>query len=89
MQADDASAAQNVDRLHQKAGTKDVVELHGRVDVVECSACAASTMPRTEFHDVLVRLNPEFAVKTSTQLRPDGDVGLPRRRACASLYAAG
>ena len=71
----DRASAQNVDRLHQKAGAKDVVELHGRVDVVECSACAASTMPRTDFHDVLMRLNPAFAVTPSTQLRPDGDVG--------------
>jgi NAD-dependent SIR2 family protein deacetylase len=27
---------QNVDRLHQKAGSRDVVDLHGRLDIVRC-----------------------------------------------------
>lgn len=30
---------QNVDRLHQRAGSRDVVELHGNLDEVRCSAC--------------------------------------------------
>lgn len=31
---------QNVDRLHQRAGSRDVVELHGNIDEVRCVACA-------------------------------------------------
>src|SRR5262245_3105751 len=30
---------QNVDGLHQKAGSRSVVDLHGRLDRVECLAC--------------------------------------------------
>ena len=32
---------QNVDRLHHRAGSKNVVELHGRNDVVRCLSCHA------------------------------------------------
>lgn len=30
---------QNVDGLHHRAGSKNVIELHGRLDVVRCCAC--------------------------------------------------
>ena len=30
---------QNVDGLHQAAGSRNVIDLHGRVDVVRCLAC--------------------------------------------------
>ena len=30
---------QNVDRLHQKAGTREVIDLHGRLDEVICLSC--------------------------------------------------
>lgn len=30
---------QNVDGLHERAGSSSVIELHGRLDVVRCSAC--------------------------------------------------
>ncbi len=30
---------QNVDGLHQKAGSKNVIDLHGRVDRVSCLSC--------------------------------------------------
>ena len=32
---------QNVDRLHQRAGSDAVLDLHGRVDQVRCLACRA------------------------------------------------
>jgi NAD-dependent deacetylase len=32
---------QNVDGLHQKAGSTDVIELHGNLQRVKCSVCAA------------------------------------------------
>lgn len=31
---------QNVDGLHHRAGSENVLELHGRLDVVRCSACS-------------------------------------------------
>ncbi|CAM5451382.1 NAD-dependent protein deacetylase OS=Streptomyces antimycoticus OX=68175 GN=cobB1 PE=3 SV=1 [Streptomyces antimycoticus] len=38
---------QNVDGLHQAAGSEDVVELHGSLDRVVCLACRTSS-PRRE-----------------------------------------
>lgn len=34
---------QNVDRLHQRAGSRAVIDLHGRLDVVVCLGCGART----------------------------------------------
>lgn len=31
---------QNIDRLHQKAGSRNVIELHGRFDEVQCLRCS-------------------------------------------------
>jgi NAD-dependent deacetylase len=31
---------QNVDRLHQRAGSRDVLELHGNLDEVRCTRCS-------------------------------------------------
>jgi NAD-dependent SIR2 family protein deacetylase len=36
-----ALVTQNVDGLHQRAGSRDVIDLHGRLDVVVCLGCAA------------------------------------------------
>jgi NAD-dependent deacetylase sirtuin 4 len=48
---------QNVDRLHQIAGSKKVLELHGTTHTVVCMTCKAST-PRSEMQLWLARLNP-------------------------------
>jgi NAD-dependent SIR2 family protein deacetylase len=37
---------QNVDGLHQRAGHANVVDLHGRIDVVTCLGCGARDLPR-------------------------------------------
>lgn len=34
---------QNVDRLHQRAGSRDVLELHGNLDEVRCTRCGVTT----------------------------------------------
>ena len=34
---------QNVDRLHQRAGSRSVIDLHGRLDVVVCMDCGERT----------------------------------------------
>ena len=40
---------QNIDGLHQRAGSQDVIELHGNATTVGCLACAKS-WPREEIH---------------------------------------
>ncbi|MBI5331671.1 MAG: urea transporter [Betaproteobacteria bacterium] len=37
-----AVVTQNVDGLHQKAGAQQVIDLHGRIDHVECVACGSA-----------------------------------------------
>jgi NAD-dependent SIR2 family protein deacetylase len=65
---------QNVDGLHQAAGTPDVVDLHGRLDRVICLHCKA-TSSREELDRRLRSANPGFEA-AATQVNPDGDVEL-------------
>ena len=65
---------QNVDRLHQAAGSREVIDLHGRLDLVRCMACSA-VRPRADFQDDLVRLNASWAGMDAAAL-PDGDAEL-------------
>jgi len=62
---------QNVDRLHQRAGSAAVVDLHGRVDRVRCLACGHGT-DREQIQQQLLRANPGFVLRPA-QARPDGD----------------
>jgi NAD-dependent SIR2 family protein deacetylase len=66
---------QNVDGLHQAAGTPDVVELHGSLDRVICLSCRG-TSPREELDRRFRDANPDFDV-AATRVNPDGDVELP------------
>jgi NAD-dependent SIR2 family protein deacetylase len=65
---------QNVDGLHQAAGSRDVVDLHGRVDVVRCLGCERH-LPRAHVHAELVERNPAFAALDAAAA-PDGDAAL-------------
>jgi NAD-dependent SIR2 family protein deacetylase len=65
---------QNVDGLHQQAGSRRVIDLHGRLDAVICLKCRYQE-PREMFQQALARNNPEFAALTTT-LGPDGDADL-------------
>ncbi|MFD9738525.1 NAD-dependent protein deacetylase [Umezawaea sp. NPDC059074] len=65
---------QNVDGLHQAAGTPDAVELHGSLDRVVCLDCRA-TSPREDLDRRLRAANPAFE-GTATRINPDGDVEL-------------
>jgi NAD-dependent deacetylase len=38
----DAVVTQNVDRLHRKAGTEHLIEVHGSIDTCSCTSCHAS-----------------------------------------------
>jgi NAD-dependent SIR2 family protein deacetylase len=65
---------QNVDRLHQAAGSREVIDLHGRLDLVRCMACAAAGR-RADYQDELVRLNADW-VELDAAALPDGDADL-------------
>lgn len=63
---------QNVDGLHQKAGSKNVVELHGRLDRVLCTGCG-DILARSELDGRIFSLNPDFKVTEAIEFSPDGD----------------
>jgi NAD-dependent SIR2 family protein deacetylase len=65
---------QNVDGLHQAAGSRNVIDLHGRVDVVRCMACE-QRVPRERVQAELTRRNPGFA-DLPALAAPDGDADL-------------
>ncbi|MEV6343893.1 NAD-dependent protein deacetylase [Actinoplanes sp. NPDC051851] len=65
---------QNVDGLHQAAGARDVVELHGNLARITCLACGVLT-PREAFAVRLTDANPRFAA-VATAVNADGDVEL-------------
>jgi NAD-dependent SIR2 family protein deacetylase len=71
----DLIITQNVDRLHQRAGSRRVVDLHGRLDRVRCLSCAALLGRETLQHDLL-RANPGCQ-QTALKNLPDGDADLP------------
>lgn len=65
---------QNVDGLHQAAGSRAVIDLHGRIDTVRCLSCERRG-PRAEFQAELARRNPAFA-DLAARTAPDGDADL-------------
>ena len=66
---------QNVDRLHQRAGSGKVVDLHGRLDRVQCLECS-HYYGREQIQAQLVRENP-WVNKPDSDPRPDGDADVP------------
>lgn len=65
---------QNVDRLHQKAGSHTTIDLHGRADEVICMHCHFRES-RAQTHQRCAAANPEFAGLTASAA-PDGDADL-------------
>ncbi|MFD3613350.1 NAD-dependent protein deacetylase [Streptomyces atroolivaceus] len=65
---------QNVDGLHQAAGSEDVVELHGSLERVVCLSCGAFS-PRRELARRLEEANVGFA-PVAAAINPDGDADL-------------
>ena len=67
---------QNVDGLHEAAGSRSVCALHGRIADVVCLACGRGSS-RSALQDRMRDLNPDFAEEHAAVLaRPDGDVEL-------------
>lgn len=73
----DQVITQNVDGLHQRAGARQVLELHGSLARVVCLDCEEVTT-REQVHAWLAEANPDFLGRTADprQVRPDGDVVL-------------
>jgi NAD-dependent SIR2 family protein deacetylase len=67
---------QNVDGLHQAAGSQNVIDLHGRVDEVRCMSCERRS-PRAQLQADLIARNPAFA-DLDAFAAPDGDAELDR-----------
>jgi len=55
---------QNVDGLHQKAGSRDVIELHGNVWRARCTVCRLH-------HDMAQSTRPEACPSCGNAFRPD------------------
>lgn len=70
----DAVITQNVDGLHQAAGSRSVVDLHGRLDRVACLDCGA-VVERARIEERLVAANGEWSLMAGLA-NPDGDVEL-------------
>jgi NAD+-dependent protein deacetylase sirtuin 4 len=66
---------QNVDRLHHRAGSRDVIELHGALAEVRCLQCDRIES-REELQGRLLAMNPGFDQRHA-DLAPDGDAELP------------
>ncbi len=65
---------QNVDGLHQSAGSRRVIDLHGRLDALVCLDCAHGGDRHALQHELAAR-NPAFA-GLAAGAAPDGDADL-------------
>jgi NAD-dependent SIR2 family protein deacetylase len=65
---------QNVDRLHQAAGSLGVIDLHGRLDQVRCMECG-EVLEREAVQLDLLERNPAWAELDASEA-PDGDADL-------------
>lgn len=67
---------QNVDLLHEAAGSRSVIDLHGRYDRVVCLRCG-TVVPRAELAVRLEALNPGFVESVGAvgdiEIAPDAD----------------
>ena len=67
---------QNVDGLHEAAGSRRLVALHGRIADVVCLGCRR-TSSRAALHERLAASNPGWERRhAAAEVRPDGDVDL-------------
>jgi NAD-dependent SIR2 family protein deacetylase len=65
---------QNVDGLHQRAGSRLLTELHGSLQSVDCLDCGAS-LARAGVQQALLERNPQLAAVCGS-IAPDGDARL-------------
>ena len=70
----DTVITQNVDRLHSRAGSENVIDLHGDLGKVRCIDCNETSLRHT-FQRELKAANPDWHAQVF-RYRPDGDVEL-------------
>lgn len=73
---------QNVDGLHQEAGSAPVLDLHGRLASVSCLSCGA-VVDQEAMQDILLQMNPNVAARLELLAHqaatlPDGDAEVDR-----------
>jgi NAD+-dependent protein deacetylase sirtuin 4 len=66
---------QNVDRLHHKGGSSDIVELHGALAEVCCLECGLLE-DRSQLQRRMLEANQDFPIR-SAEMAPDGDAEIP------------
>jgi NAD-dependent SIR2 family protein deacetylase len=69
-----ALVTQNVDTLHQRAGSRAVIDLHGRLDRVVCLGCG-DEQARTELQARMTAVNAGWQPRDAA-LAPDGDADI-------------
>jgi NAD-dependent SIR2 family protein deacetylase len=89
----DTLITQNVDRLHSRAGSRRVIDLHGDLGIVVCLGCGRRAARRA-FQARLRESNPDWHARVF-RYRPDGDAELaeeshldfsvPGCRSCAGV----
>jgi NAD-dependent SIR2 family protein deacetylase len=70
----DTLITQNVDGLHQRAGSANTIDLHGRLDAVRCLDCD-DVVHRDHWQERLEEHNPDFRVDAA-RVKPDGDADI-------------
>ena len=78
---------QNVDRLHRKAGSRRVIELHGALAEVVCLACGALE-DRDALQARILATNPGWVARRRADARPTATPSSPRERVEAFLVPA-
>ncbi|MBD1539471.1 NAD-dependent deacetylase [Arthrobacter sp. S13_S34] len=82
---------QNVDRLHQDAGSVNVVDLHGRYDQIVCLDCRR-TYSRRLLAGMLEELNPGFLDRAKesglVEMAPDADSTVEDQSLISSFVVA-
>jgi NAD-dependent SIR2 family protein deacetylase len=76
-----ALVTQNVDALHQRAGSRAVIDLHGRLDRVLCLGCGADS-PRETLQARMHAQNPGWRPRDAAAA-PDGDADIDIAAAAA------
>jgi NAD-dependent SIR2 family protein deacetylase len=82
---------QNVDRLHEDAGARNVIDLHGRYDQVICLSCR-TVVSRAHLATVLEELNPGFLELVEAagpvETAPDADAAVEQEELIARFRMA-
>lgn len=73
----DTLITQNVDELHTRAGSRHVIDLHGRLSEVRCMDCGSLT-GRSDFQKAIAAANPGWHAEAES-FRADGDAQIDER----------